>query len=194
MFLSRIAGLFGSKSASADAKVPQLIYGAVVAQSRKSDFYTRFQIADNVMGRYNMLALHVFLLNYRLKPSNSNMDEKRQLMSQHLFDLFVIDLERGLRDLGFADTSVHKRKKKLVHSYYALIDEFDPLLENKNIPELENRISSRYFSDNETPVHKSTPENLAVYMLNVVESLTNQTDKALLQGKITWPHITKEQS
>ncbi len=55
-----------------------------------------------------------------------------QSLNQEVFDRFTDETDRALRELGVGDTSVPKRKKRLVHSFYALVEEFSGPLDSKD--------------------------------------------------------------
>lgn len=194
MIFSKFAGIFRNNSKTTSDTVPHRIYGTVMAQARNSALFGELNISDTVMGRYAMLSLHTFLLNHRLKTTQPTHKKECEILSQEVFDLFAIDLERGLRDIGFADTSVHKRKKRLIHSYYALIDEFDHLLGGKNLIKLSQTVADRYYDDIEEPAKTTGALNLANYIIRVVSGLRKQPETALLNGEISWPPVQKEQA
>ncbi|MCF6322202.1 MAG: hypothetical protein L3J32_10610 [Rhizobiaceae bacterium] len=146
------------------------------------------------MGRYDMLALHVFLLNYHLKSTSSNDSNDSIELSQSVFDVFLTDLERGLRELGFADASVYKRKKRLARSYYALIEEFDPPLTDLDAKTLALAVANRYFDKLNKKQAAVAGSKLADYMLSVVSSLSQQPLKAIMSGKLDWPQLAGEKS
>ena len=177
--------------------LPHRIYGTVVAQARNSALYTDFAIPDTVLGRYDMLAMHVFLLNFRLKHHGSHEKTRCSELSQNVFDLFMIDLERGLRDIGYADTSVHKRKKRLARSYFALIEEIDqPLelaLENGRIDGIVPAITKRYFDKIAKQDQNSCGQLLANYILNVAQTHSTQSNQAILSGILNWPEFAASQ-
>ncbi len=172
--------------------VPHRIYGTVVAQARNTAFYTDFNIADTAMGRYDMLALHVFLFNRRLKLAENGDKDQASALSQKVFDLFLADIERGLRDLGFADTTVHKRKKRLAHSYYALINEFDKSLGIGKVGTMTTSIAKRYFDKKTDNEQKQSATDLEAYMFQVARFLATQSNQAILRGKLDWPLIIKQ--
>ncbi len=172
-------------------EVPHRIYGTVVAQARNSALYTDYDIADTVMGRYDMLALHVFFFNRRLKLAENGDKDQISALSQKVFDLFLNDIERGLRAIGFADTTVHKRKKRLAHSYYALIDEFDKPLRTGEVGTMTTAIAKRYFETQTGNVQRQAAEALEAYMLRVSPFLAAQSNQAILQGTLKWPLIIR---
>ena len=94
----------------AQDRTGQQLYGTVMAQSREPWFFAKLNVPDTVMGRFDMLALHVYMLARRLARET---DETSRVLNQQVFDIFVADLDRALRELGIGDTSVPKRKKKI---------------------------------------------------------------------------------
>ncbi|MCP4183255.1 MAG: hypothetical protein GY761_08045 [Hyphomicrobiales bacterium] len=187
MLLSTIRRLFGKKKNNI---VPHRIYGTVVTQARNSSFFVDFGISDTVMGRYDMLALHVFLVNHRLKYVESSDKLVASRLSQDIFDLFINDLERGLRDLGFADTSVHKRKRRLARSYYALIEEFDGALKTGKPGILKEVIGLRYFETSSEHEKRRCVTLLEAYMFQTVDYLALQSIQGILLGDLNWPTIS----
>ncbi len=187
MLLSIIRRLFGNKKNNI---VPHRIYGTVVTQARNSSLFVDFGIPDTVMGRYDMLALHVFLVNHRLKYVESSDKLVASRLSQDIFDLFINDLERGLRDLGFADTSVHKRKRRLARSYYALIEEFDDALNTGKPGILTKAIGLRYFENSSGTEKESCVTLLEAYMFQAAEYLALQSIQGILLGDLNWPTMS----
>ena len=97
------------------------LYGAVVASARNPDLFRRFEIPDTFDGRFEMLALHLYLLNDRLKQDG---DEGKAL-SQEVFDLFVADMDAALRELGVGDQVVPKRLAKMTRVVHGRTSAYD---------------------------------------------------------------------
>lgn len=144
------------------------------------------------MGRYNMLALHMFLLTNRFKYVEASNKDDAASVSQEVFDLFLLDIERGLRDIGFADTSTHKRKKKLARSYYALIEEFDSPLQTSDHPALFSAVGARYFDKLEDGDVSKAAENLGQYMIDTHRVLASQSDTDIISGSFHWQEEEKK--
>ncbi len=119
--------LFGK---SRSHEVPQQLYGTVVTQARQPVFFTHYGFADSVTGRFDVLALHLYLFSRRLVREDTDTS---QSLNQEVFDYFTADTDRALRELGVGDTSVPKRKKKMIRTFYALVEEFGPALDAADI-------------------------------------------------------------
>ncbi len=173
-FLSRI-GL-----SRAPQPVPAALYGAVVAQSRNPAFYTIFGVPDTVAGRFALLCLHMFLLTRRFAL---DVDRRASALSQDVFDCFTVDLDRALREMGVGDTSVPKRKRRMIHGYYGQIDDFADSLERGETAVLEQKIADRFF--------QAKPDARAARLARYIQasdSRLRQTPFAgLAAGEVSWP-------
>ncbi len=97
------------------------LYAALVAQSRRPEFYARCGVPDTVDGRFEMIAVHAFLLLSRLK---SAADAPAGL-AQALFDAMFEDMDRSLREMGAGDLGVGRRVKAMAKSFYGRIASYE---------------------------------------------------------------------
>lgn len=100
------------------------LYGAIVAQARRPAFYTDFAVPDTIEGRFELLLLHTFLVCHRLKGEG----EEGRDVSQAVFDAFLDDMDRTLREMGVGDLSVPKRMKKIGQAFYGRTAVYDAAL------------------------------------------------------------------
>ncbi len=166
------------------SNVPQQIYGAVVAQARQPAFYGHFGFEDTVMGRFGVLVLHLFLLSNRLAGET---DPRAAQLTQDVFDCFTDDLDRALREIGIGDTSVPKRKQRMVAQFYALIDEFAKPLDSGDTQLLAQRVAARYF----VGVHGESTAALTRYLVKTKSALAARTFDAICEGHTDWPEVAK---
>ena len=105
-----------------------------MAQARKPDFYRTAGVPDTVQGRFEMIALHMFLVLHRLKQEGGTGTD----LAQNLFDLMFQDMDRNLRELGTGDLAVGKRIKTLAKELYGRIAAYEKGLNADTAPaELE---------------------------------------------------------
>jgi cytochrome b pre-mRNA-processing protein 3 len=100
------------------------LYAKAVAQARQPFFYSARAVPDTVDGRFDLLALHMFLLLHRLGAEGAAM----RGLAQDLFDLMFGDMDRSLREMGVSDMSVGKRVKEMARAFYGRIDAYEPAL------------------------------------------------------------------
>lgn len=164
---------------STTATLPEQLYGGLVTQARSPVFFTDLGLPDTVMGRFDALSLHIYMLarRFRAEGTNPTMD-----LSQEIFDLYVSDVERALRELGIGDTSVPKKKKKMIRSFYGQIEDFDAALEDMNETIIAEKVTARYLIDSQS----TDPATLTRYMLETEKHLKAQEIKDIMSGKLTW--------
>jgi len=86
------------------------IYDAVVARSREPVFFARFGVADTLDGRFDLLALHAWLVLERL--------QRDARLSQALIDAIFLGFDEALRELGAGDIGLGRRMKKMADAFY----------------------------------------------------------------------------
>jgi cytochrome b pre-mRNA-processing protein 3 len=100
------------------------LYGDVVAAARAPALYRDLGVPDTVMGRFELLALHVSLLLRRLRALPPPADS----LAQELVDAFFAELDAALRQIGIGDVSVPKKVKKLGEAFYGRAKAYDEAL------------------------------------------------------------------
>lgn len=101
-------------------------YTSIVEHARAPDFFLRLDVPDTLDGRYEMIALHMFLVLNRLKAEHEATAE----FAQALFDAMFADLDRGLREMGATDMGVGKRVKEMAKGFYGRIAAYEKGLES----------------------------------------------------------------
>lgn len=86
-------------------------YRRIVTQTRLPAFYTDFGVPDTPEGRFDLLALHAFLVMDRLSQT-------APAEAQELFDLMFDDMEVNLRELGASDIRIGAKVKKLAQDFF----------------------------------------------------------------------------
>ena len=99
------------------------VYAALVAQSRQPRFYADWGVPDTVTGRFDMVSLHMALLFRRLRG-----EKAARAFSQQLFDLFFLDMDRSLREMGAGDLAVPKKIRNMGNLFYGLLARLDEAL------------------------------------------------------------------
>lgn len=157
------------------------LYGAIVAQARQPDFYARLSVPDSVEGRFDMIVLHMVMIFHRLKDEGPVVAEQTQV----LFDLFLSDMDRSLREMGVGDLTVPKKMKKLAAAFYGRLASYTGALDAGDTDTLAATFA-RVFHEGTPPVPED-PERLARYAVAAFAGLGPQTPAEILAGRIRWP-------
>jgi cytochrome b pre-mRNA-processing protein 3 len=86
------------------------LYAAAVAGARQPFFYAALGVPDTLDGRFDLIALHAFLLVHRLRDDPD--------LAQAVFDAMFADMDRNLREIGVGDLSVGKRVRDMWEAFH----------------------------------------------------------------------------
>jgi cytochrome b pre-mRNA-processing protein 3 len=89
------------------------LYGAIVAQARRPEFYEEFGVADSVEGRFELIVLHLALVLRRLER-----EPQGATLGRALLDAFGRDMDHNLREIGVGDLAVPKQIKRMMEAFY----------------------------------------------------------------------------
>jgi cytochrome b pre-mRNA-processing protein 3 len=92
-------------------------YTQIVARARAPEFFTELEAPDTLDGRFEVIALHAFLVLNRLRADHEATSE----FAQSLFDAMFADLDRGLREMGATDLGVGRQVKEMAKGFYGRI-------------------------------------------------------------------------
>ncbi|MBF0392474.1 MAG: ubiquinol-cytochrome C chaperone family protein [Alphaproteobacteria bacterium] len=104
-----------------EEEAARALYETVVIQARRPEFYMAGGVADNVDGRFDMVALHAWLTLARLRSEGA----KAQALSQAFYDLMFADMDQNLREMGVGDLGVGKRVMKMAEALNGRVAAYD---------------------------------------------------------------------
>jgi cytochrome b pre-mRNA-processing protein 3 len=171
--------LFGLFRRSSEGGPAATLYDAVVAQSRRPEFFENLGVPDSVDGRFDMIALHAFLLLRRLKDEKNGAEG----LPQKFFDTMFGDMDRSLREMGAGDLGVGKRVKAMAKSFYGRIAAYERGLAGP-AGELEDALARNLYGTIEgDPAHIAA---MAQYMRREAQGLERQSGADLLSGRVVF--------
>ncbi len=116
-------------SSSKSKKTAYKLYGKLVDQAREPAFYKDFGVDDTIDGRFDMIVLHLFIVERRLSLEG----DATALIRRQLQEAMFADMDRSLRELGVGDMGIGKEVKKMgvawfgrLKAYGGALDEDDP--------------------------------------------------------------------
>ncbi len=168
------------------------LYGAIVAQARQPAFYTEFSVPDTVEGRLELLMLHIFLVCRRLKGEA----EEGRAVSQEVFDAFLDDMDRTMREMGIGDLSVPKKMKKIGQGFYDRTAAYDAALSKPggDLSEaLARNIFARYEGASAPQGAPVATDALAAYVRATAAALAATPTADFARGEVTFPALFAEE-
>jgi len=97
------------------------LYAKAVGRAREPALYRDLSVPDTVDGRFDAIALHVWLILRHLRGKGENAES----LAQALFDVFMGDMDRSLREMGAGDLGVGKRVKAMAQALMGRIKAYD---------------------------------------------------------------------
>ena len=171
--------IFGGGMA-ANREITNALYEQIVAAARQPLLYAEWNVPDTPLGRFEMIALHMFLVLHRLRGEAA---EGRDV-AQNLTDMFFTDVEHSIRELGIGDLGVPKRMKKLARMFYGRAVAYGEAIDRNDRAALAAALAR-----NVRPDEASWPQagELAGYTLVAYRGLADQPLSGLLSGRIAFP-------
>ena len=174
--------MFGSRGGARGQRqdAAHTLYLSAVAQARAEAFFTRCGVPDSVDGRFETIALHVFLLLRRLKDQGP----EAAALSQALFDTMFADMDRNLREMGAGDLGVGKRVKAMAEGFYGRVKAYDAALTAGDGGALDAALGRNLYGTTEpAPAHTTA---VAAYMRREAEAIDRRELAALLAGEVAF--------
>ncbi len=156
------------------------IYGQIVAAARQPRPYAEWNVPDTPLGRFEMIALHLFLFLHRVRGQSGPVAALAQDLTDRLFE----ELDHSIRELGVGDMGVPKRMKKLARMFYGRAGAYGEALDSRDRPALVAALSR-----NIRPDAASWPEAdmLAAYVEAAHRGLDRQGIAGFLGGTLEFP-------
>ena len=152
-------------------------YIACMQQSRNPYFYAALGVPDTLDGRFEMLLVHLFLLQQRLHAEAPEF-------AQGLSELFLNDMDIALRELGIADSGVSRRIKQMGKAYHGRLQAYatadDEALKGALARNLYGTVAEG------DPAHLA---GMAAYMRGQEAALAAATADSLTGARYVWPAV-----
>ena len=171
--------LFG-RERHANRAITEALYAQIVAGARQTTFYSDWNVPDTPLGRFEMLSLHMYLVQHRLRGEDGAAAE----VAQVLIDEFFLDVDHSLRELGISDVGVPKRMKKLAKMFYGRTAAYDDALRGDDRSALAVALAR-----NVRPDAGNWPEApmLAAYVSEAARQLAMQPIESIIAGNVAFP-------
>jgi len=107
--------LFSKRSTGPDARA---LYAAIVAETRRPEWYRAAGVPDTIDGRFAVLASLLALADIRLGQSG----EAARAVAPRLAERFIADMDVQMREAGFGDPGLGKQVRMMVGSLASRVE------------------------------------------------------------------------
>jgi cytochrome b pre-mRNA-processing protein 3 len=158
------------------------LYVAMATQARHPAFFAELGVPDTVNGRFDVLALHAWMVIDRLRE-----EPEGDVLAQALFDSMFGHLDAAVREMGAQDLGVGRRIKVMAEGLHGRALAFRAAMSDSNPAVLENTLQRNVFGA-VTP-GRTAIVRLAGYVRASVAALTMLPAARLRDGSIAWPAV-----
>lgn len=162
------------------------LYAAAVEQARAPALYARLGALDTVEGRFEMVALHSWLIMRRLKGGSDDKGGGAQKVSQQLFDAMFQNMDDSLRELGVGDLQIGKKIRKLAENFYGRIGAYEEAMKEEAPEEALAKALSRNIFEKEMA---ETAPRFAAYVRRADAALHEQPLSRIVGGIVVFPEV-----
>lgn len=155
-------------------------YAEITRGARSPIFYAEMGVPDTVMGRFEMIAIHLILY----LRGNGSAGAATRGIAQDIVDAFFEDVDHSIRELGVGDVGVPKRMKKLARMFYGRVKSYGQALDAGDRAGLIEALK-RNIHPESADIAPST-QALADWMLATALSLEDVPEETLAAGKLTF--------
>ena len=168
------------KDRRSNRAITDALYEQIVAAARQPVLYAEWFVPDTPLGRFEMVALHMLLVQRRLRGQTGAARD----LAQVLIDDFFMDLDHSLRELGIGDLGVPKRMKRLARMFYGRTKAYGDALDADDREALALALAR-----NVRPDLEAWPEaaSLAAYAVAAARALADLPVEAIVAGRLEFP-------
>jgi cytochrome b pre-mRNA-processing protein 3 len=153
------------------------LYGAAVTAAREVWLYQSLGVPDTLDGRFDLVALHAFLLIHRLREC----PDHGPALAQAVFDAMFSDMDMNLRELGASDLSVGKRVRAMWEAFHGRANAYAAAMQATDGDALESALARNVWRG--APPSGAAAASLARLVRAQAAHLAGQDGAALASGQ-----------
>jgi len=157
------------------------LYGAIVTQARDPRFYEAYAVPDTVLGRFDLIVLHLALVLRQLRKGDASI----AALAQGVFDAFCRDMDHNLREMGIGDQGVPRQMRRVGEAFYGRAQAYDAALADPGHDRLAETLRRNVYAEAADSVAAGA---LAAYVRKAADELDAQALENLVRGVVSFPH------
>lgn len=160
--------------------VAHTLFSKVIEQSRIPFFYTNYDVEDTLDGRFDLMALHMSLLIYKLDQSEDvpKVPELKRMLQEAMFD----NLDLTMREVGVGDLGVGKKVKVMAEAFYGRIKVYQEIIDKDSRQAMQEAIKRNLYRDRE--VDNEVVKKIVEYYFQQWDNVNQQRLSDVMKGEL----------
>lgn len=117
------------------------LYAAIVAETRRADWYRQGEVPDTIDGRFAVLATLMALADIRLGRGG----EAARALAARVTEQFITDMDVQMREAGFGDPGLGKQVRMMVGSLASRVERWQKAIDEAG--DWDSAMSSSLYRD-----------------------------------------------
>ena len=138
---------FHSKNFDEETK---FIYDQIISQSRSEEIYSKFGINDTLEGRFDFIILHYSIILIKINSFGKEGED----IAQRLFDFFMEDIDKNLREIGVSDIKIGKEVKKMSSAVIGRYNAYNSAIISQDNEKLKDALKNNIYRSSEINIKK----------------------------------------
>lgn len=182
--------IFGlSRRRKSNRAIVDTVYAKLTEAGRQPQFYSDLDVPDTVMGRFELIAAHVIVFLRRTTTGGQALSA----LGQDIVDLFFLDLDHSMREIGIGDTGVPKRMKQLARMFYGRFEAYDKALAGGDVEALAEALARnvhpRRLDAGQGGRAAETDREIARHLLDLARWLDSLDEEHFLSARFDMPTV-----
>lgn len=162
------------------------LHDKIIERALKPVFYKKYGVPDTLDGRFEMFALHLFLLLHRLAD-----DPEYATFAQELYDTSFRFIDKGLREAGIGDMGVPKHMRRMLKGFNGRVEAYSVgVTKGARVKALDDAIIRNVYGTVEKPSADKVKQ-MRSYIKANVKTLAQQPLEALSNGRVKFIPLSK---
>ncbi|MCO6410045.1 ubiquinol-cytochrome C chaperone family protein [Hoeflea alexandrii] len=161
-------------------------YAEITRAARVPAFYESMGVPDTVLGRFEMISIHLILYLRRTGKAG----EPSRALAQDIVDAFFEDVDHSIRELGIGDMGVPKRMKKLARMFYGRVQSYGQAVDAGDRQALIDALKRNLHPESGDAAPPM--QALADWMIATASTVEEVPDETLAAGRLTFNASDRE--
>ena len=130
------------KKENKDKEIANKIYLSIIVQVKKILNKKEFNLIREFNSSFELITIFLFIIFFSYKK-----ESKELKINQYIMNLYIIDLDKSLREMGIGDMGIGKYVKSYIKKFYYRIPKLEKILKSNNYSDFEKYIIKKNIVD-----------------------------------------------